>query len=76
MTTVFVKGDCREPDAEQERFHARVLVNNARKIATYKHRSERNWFFVMLLFGVGSTRAVELCQKWGIDPNDTTWSDA
>lgn len=75
MTVIAVKGDCREPDADQERFHVRVLVNNARRMATFRARQQANWYFILNLFGVGSTRAVELCRKWGVDPNDTKWSE-
>lgn len=47
---------------------ARIILSNFRGMTSGRVRNKPNCFLVCDLFGVGSTRASELCRAWDIAP--------
>lgn len=61
----------RAAKAEAELAVATELLERAVHIAGHRSPRGMKWGHVGRVFGVGSTRAVELCCKFGIDPDET-----
>jgi len=46
----------------------RMLINIRRLLPMYMAK-DMNWVFVRDVYGLGSTSAIELCKKFGVDPD-------
>jgi hypothetical protein len=73
-TTVAAQ-QCGEPDELDKalaKHNPRFVVANARRLLARKHKHRPNWAIVMGLYGLGSTYARWLCERYGIDADATT----
>ncbi|MBY3263851.1 hypothetical protein HFO15_19690 [Rhizobium laguerreae] len=60
-----------ELDQALAKYHPGYVLANTRRLLARKHMKRPNWVIVMDIYGLGSTYAHWLCQRYGIDPYAT-----